>query len=119
MNAIAPASSPAPILMTYAIPVTDLSSRVLGRVAGFCSEDDDAPAKRTVHVHGRVDGQPFEAIVTMLDDGRGGEETLAKGCAEDCEDDARWHLEPFLGELSRAQVEAIVAAVTEEARGTV
>ena len=97
----APVSAAQPLLLAYTLPITEIHARVKSRTAGFWSEDDHAEPTAFVEVSVRVTVVGWE-----------GEERLSKGCAQDVADEARWHLEPFLGELSRAQVAALVAEVT-------
>ena len=98
------------LLLPYTLPITDMTSRCISRKDG---NEIDGQAKRTVRVYGRCDGQPFEATVTIVEDGY-----LLPGSAEDCESDTRWCLEPFLGVLSRSQVVALIEEVTYVAKET-
>lgn len=107
-------SAAQPLLLPYTLPITEIHARVRSRTAGFWSQDDHEEPTAFVEVSGRCGGSPFVARVTVV--GWEGEERLSKGCAQDVADEARWHLEPFLGELSRAQVEALVAEVTDAAK---
>ena len=93
------------------MPVTDLNARVDSRTEGWWHSEDSAEPTAFVQVSGRVGGSPFKTSVTIV-----GLERLFPGCEQDVASDASWYLEPFLGELSAAQVKAIVEAVTDAAK---
>ncbi|MEY4783690.1 MAG: hypothetical protein RIR41_1625 [Pseudomonadota bacterium] len=111
----APVSAAQPLLLSYTLPITELDARVRSRTPGYWSQDDEAEPTAFVEVSGRCGGSPFVARVTVV--GWEGSERLFKGSAQDVADEARWHLEPFLGELSAAQIAAIVEEVTDAAKG--
>ena len=102
-------------LLTFSFPITDLDARVKSRTAGFYHEEDHAEPTADIVVFGRCGGSPFTVHVTIVG-WEGKEPRLFKGCAKDVEDDARWHLEPFLGPLTDAQVKVLVAEVEEAAK---
>jgi hypothetical protein len=110
----APVSQPQALLLTYTLPITELDARVRSRTDGFFHEYDDAEPTAFVEVSGRCGGSPFVARVTVV--GWEGKERLSAGSAQDVADEARWYLQPFLGELSAAQIAAIVEEVTDAAK---
>jgi len=102
-------------LLTFSFPITELDARVKSRTAGFYHEEDHAEPTADIVVFGRCGGSPFTVHVTIVG-WEGKEPRLFKGSAQDVEDDARWHLEPFLGPLTDAQVAQLVAEVEEAAK---
>ena len=106
-----------PLLLTFVMPVTELTARVDRRTEGWWHSEDSAEPTAFVQVAGRVGGSPFQTSVTLV--GFEDEARLWPGCDKDVASDAAWSLEPFLGALSKAQIEAIVSAVEAAAKEVV